>query len=212
MTTENKNALVLNTKQEKALISLSATLAELTQVYTSQFRLEDQVLAELIMFFAKFPKVAAKSTEARELNKRVGELIKSACPNMPLGTRKLYIKIAKDPNTWATLNVKPGTTSVKTVLDNFKGLKDNKPDPKTGKAPCTFAGYFRKKGKGKGKAKAKATAITIVTLSPAAIAAADVALDAIKDALAANGCKINNESDIIKIIAEIVELNLQAAA
>ena len=127
--------------QTKALEALQESLGELNSAYATQTRLEDHTLALLILFFAKFPDVVAKSKEARALNKRARDIVTDFCPNMPKNTVKLYFKLATFEGSAEKLNIAKGTTSSKTVLQAFDKAPDNKDEH--GKK-LTFAGFLRK--------------------------------------------------------------------
>jgi hypothetical protein len=141
MAKANVTTFDLTGPQTKALEALQESLGELNSAYATQTRLEDHTLALLILFFAKFPDVVAKSKEARVLNKRARDIVADFCPNMPKNTVKLYFKLAMFEGSAEKLNIAKGTTSSNTVLQAFDKAPDNKDEH--GKK-LTFAGFLRK--------------------------------------------------------------------
>jgi len=195
MAKANVTTFDLTGPQTKALEALQKSLGELNTAYATQTRLEDHTLALLILFFAKFPDVVAKSKEARALNKRAREIVTDFCPNMPKNTVKLYFKLAMFDGSAKKLNVAKGTTSSKTVLDAFDKAPDNKDEH--GKK-LTFAGFLRK-----GLPTRKAGTPKVTTVTPqggVTFTVSDTAKkilahlhDAMLDALHTNECKVSDE-------------------
>jgi len=209
-----KKAFVFNKGQEQAFGVLATSLVNLNTASFNLSRIEDQVLALLILFVSKFDTVKSKSREARELNRRIKALVGQECPNVAPGTLKLYMRIAFNPTTAHKLGVKPGTKSPKTVLKAFAGLKDNKGDENGRK--LTMAGYFRKElptSKGK-KSKPTVVSTEIIHISPAAKDATSHGIDTILDVLSKNGCKLDVEqvSKLTSLIEQHVEKHVKELA